>query len=484
MSGKKKKKASTLIGLVVVLALLVAGYVLYTHIDEEQKEEKAAKEASKNKDITVLKEDEKEYTALSIKSGKEKMDLTRENQTWSMEGEKEFPLNEEAVEKILSTLSSLTAKRELKNQEDASIAEYGLKEPEVTIDAKRKDGSILTVEIGDKLPIDGNYYFRLGKESTVYVIEPMIETKLNVTRSDLLRMPPSTNITVDQLEEIQLVKLGKGGFHFIYDKNNPYDHTGASLFSWYTESKDKMPINVDSNKASKLFQSFLNNEVEKAVDYGDKALKEYDLEKPKATIYMRYKETKDSKKEVETYLHVGKQDQNGDYYVTFNNDNIVYLMSKDELDTKLSYREEDYLSDYLLLADIAKLSGLKITTEETTYDYHMKKEKVKDKDGKEEEKTVYYYKDQPFENEMTFKQFYNLVISLKLKEAVKKGTVASGTPILTIEFDNQDGSKNVEQFYPYDESSYLVNINGVSMYLTDKKAIDQFKEKQIIQIKE
>lgn len=479
MSGKKRRSnhGITLVSLLFVTVLLIAGYLLYTNHKQEKEEEaaKAEKERQAAANTTFcINEEENQFELISIQTSDGTIALKENEDKWQLEDEVEFPLDQGKVEEISETLAKLSVSKTVV-EAASDLGEFGLSQPSTVITAKCIDGSEFTLNIGDQLNISTDYYCSVGEQNTVYVLPFSVGTKLLVSKEDLFYIPEDISLNASQIREIQLSTKTQGNFHLIYDENNPFDYTGMNKYKWYSADNNRYPINVDEYSVSSLLEDFSNYSIQEGIDYGMEAMKTYGLTDPEGTIYLRYVDENDSNKEVEYRIHLGNHDEAGNYYISLNDDQVVYFMLTYQLTDKLAYKESDIIGNYTQLVDIRSVSNMQITSESVNDTYTFENLTATDEDGNEKISTT-FKKNGVLQDESEFRKFYTKVISLRKSGLLTYDDTVSGQLRLTIHFTLSNGRELMVCYYDYDDDNYAVTINGNAQFTADKSEIDEFMQ--------
>lgn len=477
MSGKKRRSnhGITLVSLLLVTVLLSVSYLLYTNHQQklEDDEAKAEEERQAAANATfIINEEENQFTSISIQSSDGTFALKENGDKWQLDDEEDFPLDEDKVKVMSDLLSKLSASKTVA-EEAKDMSEFGLNQPNTVVTAKRADDSEFVLNIGDKLNISAYYYCSLGDNSTVYVLPADVSSKFLLSKEDLFYIPDDITLTASQIREIQLSTKTQGNFHIIYDENNPYDYTGMSKYKWYSVDQNRYPINVDELAVSPLIEDFLTYSIQEGVDYGEEAMKAYGLADPEGTIYIRYVDENDPNKEMEYRIQLGNHDEAGNYYISLNDDQVVYFMLAYQLTEKLAYKESDILSNMTHLVDITSVSNMEIYSENVNDTYTFETTTFTDEDGNETTNTT-FKKDGVLQDDSEFRSFYIKVISLKKNGILTYDDSVSGEPILKIHFTLTNGRELTVCYYDYDDSNYAVTINGNAQFTADKAEIDEF----------
>ena len=162
-----KKKSVNLITAVGVLVVLSGAYVgVKTYVAKQDAEEAEADEEESQEIISIASDDVK-----SVKFVMDKKEVTfeKDGDSWVKSDETAFPVDQDKMDTLISSLSSVKAERTLEDVEDAS--EYELAQQENTITVTMEDGSETVIRVGMENDSTSQEYIDLDKDSsTVYVV--------------------------------------------------------------------------------------------------------------------------------------------------------------------------------------------------------------------------------------------------------------------------------------------------------------------------
>jgi hypothetical protein len=148
------------LGLVIVAVLLAGYYYWYEVKGGEQR--KAAEEAAQR--IFQLKKDA--IDAVTITRGQEVIKLVKDaNEGWMLAEPVRAKADQRTVDEVLDGL--VEGKRDKVIAEQAAdLADFGLKEPSLVVDASLKDTPIpVALQIGARTPTMTGYYAREGEQT-------------------------------------------------------------------------------------------------------------------------------------------------------------------------------------------------------------------------------------------------------------------------------------------------------------------------------
>lgn len=322
------KSSTKLIAGLATLAVIFGGYYGLKVYNARQEEKEAEEEAYRD---TAAEVAEDEVTSLSFQIDGEKTTFLHEDDAWKLEGDDTFPVNAEKMTEILSYLEPLQVEQTL--EDAAEISEYGLDEPANELEVKEKDGTTVTVAIGDNNSTTGNDYMMLnGETGTVYTI---LTDLSNALSEDLYDYASGEELPSMMAEYIVGVDVERESGDYSLRKEDD---------TWSLKDSDKAldQDTIDSAISGLGYLSFTNfvaHNCEDASEYG------IDEDSPRITIH--YDETAkyeyegsetESEEEIvkETVvLLVGDTDENGDYYVQQEGSKEVHTISATALQTFL-----------------------------------------------------------------------------------------------------------------------------------------------------
>ena len=271
---KKSVNLITAVGVLVVLSGAYAGVKAYV---ANQDAAEAEKEEEENPEILSIASDD----VKSIKFVIDKKEVTFEKagDSWIKSDETDFPLDQDKVEALISSLNSVTAERTLENVENA--AEYELDQPENTITVTTQDGETTVIQLGMENSSTSQEYIDLNDDSsTVYVVSNSVFSSFEGTLYDFAKS--GTFPTVDSSTVRMISVDGKDSSYVVEkDENNLWSITGGGD----TEK-------ADSAKATSLASSLSSMAYDSFVNYNcsEDQLSQYGLDKPYGKITVDYQE--------------------------------------------------------------------------------------------------------------------------------------------------------------------------------------------------
>ena len=272
-----KKKSVNLITAVGVLVVLSGAYVgVKAYVAKQEAADTESAEEENPEIISIASADVK-----SIKFVIDKKEVTfeKDGDSWVKSDETGFPVDQDKIDTLVSSLNSIKAERTLENVEDAS--EYELDQPENTITVTTEDGETTVIQLGMENDSTSQEYIDLNEDSsTVYVVSNSTFSSFEGTLYDFAKS--GVFPTVDSSTVSKISVDGKDSSYVVEkDENNFWNITG-----------DGETEKADSAKATSLASALSSVAYASFVNYNcaEDELSQYGLDKPYAEITVCYQE--------------------------------------------------------------------------------------------------------------------------------------------------------------------------------------------------
>ena len=272
-----KKKSVNLITAVGVLVVLSGAYVgVKAYVAKQEAADTESAEEENPEIISIASADVK-----SIKFVIDKKEVTfeKDGDSWVKSDETDFPVDQDKIDTLVSSLNSIKAERTLENVEDAS--EYELDQPENTITVTTEDGETTVIQLGMENDSTSQEYIDLNEDSsTVYVVSNSTFSSFEGTLYDFAKS--GVFPTVDSSTVSKISVEGKDSSYVVEkDENNFWNITG-----------DGETEKADSAKATSLASALSSMAYSSYVNYNcaEDEFSQYGLDKPYAEITVDYQE--------------------------------------------------------------------------------------------------------------------------------------------------------------------------------------------------
>lgn len=485
MPKRKRKNAVTLILLLFALAGLTGFYIWYTNREPVTEEDKEETELALS---TIISED---IVSLHYKYQDTDLTLQREGERWVSEADINRPINQDRVNSILGVIDDIRALRIIAEKPER-LEDYGLAAPTTYLQATRRDGSKVTLQLGEKAATGNGYYALVNEDDRVYLLANSYGSGLSFTNSDMTAVAENLTIEAGNIRRIAVDNRDSEDFELLYQENHGLDNSGSSMFPWLIVKPFTKGYTADSSAVSALMENYVTFDFIKAVEYAPAELGKYDLADPSSAIRLEYLVTRKEKLETpeknpdtgeelsektyyepkELVLYVGSLDEDNNYYVKLNGDNAVYTMDKDTIDKMVEVDTFHLLNKFIAIPNIDMVDRIDMSIDGIAYTMSMERSKDRNEKG-EELKTAYFYNQSEAEEDV-FKKVYQKIISASYDAPIMEEINTDGiSPKLTIAFYLNDEKRTVlkTSYLPYNDSFYIINNEEISFF-ADKRKID------------
>ena len=482
-----KKKYTSLIAVVAVLAAMIGVYLLipekkeetetqaeihqiinidpakieniqYVDGDESVQVHKTVEKVEQpNEDKEDSSEEDKKDSAEDKKeesSGDKKEDKTTEEiVTWICKDLNE-EINQQLITSSITSLSTLVADRLItENAED--LAQYGLDNPTKKIIITMEDGSTIELLIGNEILSEGNFYAKLSSDNNVYMLTgTKIEgffVKKSAVRNIVL---PSSSLLGPQVNTID-IEVNDGSYISMRKESG----------KWYVYSPYENEILVDNGTIESFISSIVNMKATDVIEIKPERIGEYKLNEPASKIKIS-----DLNNEYELSFSEGID---GKIYLMINGANKVYTLSE--------YNAPDIPDSAFnvivknpLYFNAEETSEITINQKEGSKDiWDLATTKTTEGTGAEAKEvvTTTYKLNGEEKDDKYFKVFAGLLEKLEVKSQLESVPETSEEVVSVI----IEGESKVEaKFYDYDENDdfYVLELNGNKLFLMEKKLVD------------
>ena len=257
-----KQTTKTLVGLLVLLLVAggIASVALWAGKDAQKKAE------AKEKSEKLFDFDKAHVRELRLsKDGHPVARLVKGEKSWKLAQPVEAEADDTAVDSLLSSLSGLKQKKDLPDEKD--LKSFGLDQPKLEVAVKLDDGKEQGLQIGTDNSFDNTLYAKKLGDSTVRVIDAYQKTALEKTAFDLRDKKVAH---LDDAAELKRIDVAGVKSPYVLEKDGTtWKVNGAAADAG---AADRVASALKSLRATAVA-------AEKAG-----SLKEFGLDKPKATV--------------------------------------------------------------------------------------------------------------------------------------------------------------------------------------------------------
>ena len=162
-----------------MLAALVAATFGMKWYNKNKEEEKSAEQEAAT--IYISKVDTDQITAFSYEIDQVTYSFTKNGDTWTYDDDPSLDIDEDKINTMLETFSSLTATDEITYDD---LSDFGLDNPTDLVTYTTDDGST-SIYVGNKNDMLGSYYVMTGEDSKVYLTTTSLADLFSKTIEDL-----------------------------------------------------------------------------------------------------------------------------------------------------------------------------------------------------------------------------------------------------------------------------------------------------------
>ena len=184
-----RKQTKQILALVGVLAVCIGAYagLRAWNAGAEAREEAAAVYVAQLTDVTTL----------SFDHGGGMLAFTKSGETWTLDGDADFPVDGTYLDSLASSLEHVKAERTLEDPDE--LADYGLEEPAYTLTAGTADGESVTLYLGDLDSSTANRYAMREGDARIYTVSATLATLMDYDLLDLMELPDLPSLSKSTL---------------------------------------------------------------------------------------------------------------------------------------------------------------------------------------------------------------------------------------------------------------------------------------------
>lgn len=305
--------------------------------------------------------------------------------------------------------------------------------------------------IGDYLPTGGGYYAMYEGRAAVYALDTSTEYILKSCESyvsPILSMPTASE-DYYQTERFTLAVDGEPYISVEYMDEAERTKTASTSYYKMVVPENYVPSASNYDEILKTFNNFVGSQVMRfgPVDEAMKAkdLKEYGLDEPKYEIYYRYND-------IDNYVLVSKQNEDGSYYAYSVMFNIVARVEQQTLKF-LNWNFIDFIDKPMFQKNINDIESIEIKGKDVHEVFNIT--------GTDTTLTVTPKSTlTPFTPQQldSFKKLYIKLLSLSLENYTESKSKDEWAMTFTVK--TRGGVEYVYDFYNYSTRRCYFTING------------------------
>ena len=424
------KRARTLKILIGVLVALVIITIVVIKIGEYRERMETYEEV-----VFSFDEDKVDRFSFSIGAAAH-CDLTKDkNGIWLLDKEVQYPINQELVQELISCINNYEAKFKIINPE---LSVYGLERPEhsatVTI-----GGESMTINFGDKSPIEGERYFSVG-DGFVYIAKTDVAEKFEVDNNDLMAFEKFPD--VKQFTRLRIT--GANELDVIYKENAGWCYSDSFVF--YTKVYGQyMPC------SSKYVENTINAVWTALTDYyatydiKDEDLETYNLKDPERTVEISYLDEDDE--EHTEIVYMSPRTISGAKFFHRVGSKYIIHMNDENYEKFLNASYNTLRPSEMILADWSTVKQVIVNVDGEKATFDVKK------DG---QKTLFYLDGE----EVDLDAFSRDVNKLEYIDFLDEASLKRREAQIQFVFDSEKWPSMTCEIYKYNGSTCVVKVDG------------------------
>ena len=499
---KNRKKA-----LIIAMICLAAAAVLYLLVVKMNQKEANSESDDSDDSLVISSVDSGQITAISYEKDGKSLPFIKEDGTWYDAEDKKFPVNQDSLTTMTNTLGAVSATRKLEKPE--ALSEYGLDSPVLTVRYTASDGKEAEFIVGDTNDAAGGAYLKISGDDAVYLVSSDFADSFNSDIYQLADMESFPTITSDSITDISVNSNG----HTLEIKND--SEGGQTVLE-----NGKEQENCASSSASQFISAVTGITFKSHVEYNCKDLSKYGLDQPTADVTVDYTTTEtvssgdsddsesanstddtkaasaesaaentsetadtgetETETEAETVkvakqvvLHIGSQNDDGDYYAAMDGSKEVHVISADTIKELIGKKASDFIDNEILSGTLSNAKSIDVTIGSDSW--HLAKEEVAESETEAETEEKWYEGDK--EIALTdLSSVYSDLSGMSAEKILDTAAKPTGDAAISVTVKWEDDTETTISFTAYDSSFHLAEINGEARKLVNKRDVEKLVE--------
>ena len=499
---KNRKKA-----LIIAMICLAAAAVLYLLVVKMNQKEANSESDDSDDSLVISSVDSGQITAISYEKDGKSLSFIKEDGTWYDAEDKKFPVNQDSLTTMTNTLGAVSATRKLEKPE--ALSEYGLDSPVLTVRYTASDGKEAEFIVGDTNDAAGGAYLKISGDDAVYLVSSDFADSFNSDIYQLADMESFPTITSDSITDISVNSNG----HTLEIKND--SEGGQTVLE-----NGKEQENCASSSASQFISAVTGITFKSHVEYNCKDLSKYGLDQPTADVTVDYTTTEtvssgdsddsesanstddtkaasaesaaentsetadtgetETETEAETVkvakqvvLHIGSQNDDGDYYAAMDGSKEVHVISADTIKELIGKKASDFIDNEILSGTLSNAKSIDVTIGSDSW--HLAKEEVAESETEAETEEKWYEGDT--EIALTdLSSVYSDLSGMSAEKILDTAAKPTGDAAISVTVKWEDDTETTVSFTAYGSSFHLAEINGEARKLVNKRDVEKLVE--------
>ena len=350
-------------------------------------------------DQVITQYDPTAYDKISLFRDDISLDLELVDGQWFDKADHTFPISNEAVEEMLTSLNEMHACFLIEGVKN--LDPYGLGYPTASLTATGSNGAKQYIALGAYSALDENRYVNVD-DGLVYMVEQDPLKYISTNRDDYI-----DHFSVPMFEKVTAITVsGDDSLKAVYDPDGVYEYSGR--YNYYdVQGGGHVPLKDSLVEEFSSFMTRINLKLYVSYNASDEELAQYGLAEPLRSIKVDGVDADGNP--VGYTIHVGTvkdggaADENGAptdaYYARFEGSRVVYNLSEMNFNVLTSVSRGGLRPPEVFAPDWSKVEGFTFTIEGRSYEVHRElapeemQPKPKDDDEEQPEPVYLWYID-------------------------------------------------------------------------------------------
>ena len=468
------KKSKLLLVFALVLIIVVGGYLLLRslHLNDQ-------KDDGSETGTIIYAADANALEKIVIK-GEEDYTLEKgADGIWSCNEHADFSIDQDVIGNAVALLSNIEATETM--PKDSSPSDYGFDDPSMQIETVGSGQAKHTIVLGIQNPVTQEYDCMQDDDKTIYLVDGKYHDLFSSGITGFAQVETLPDLASSHVTDLLLELRDDEDMHFHYYIDGTDEVYNYSEF-WFYDSPDYGLMPLESVSFGEYVDGITSTEFERPVALATAdAMTEYGFDDPIAVVTYEYEKIYDGGHSGQVRILVS--DATGDdkmFYGMIEGGEYIYKMGKSNFTRMYVVGLHEYLIPVALPIDLTTIDTVDITTA----------------DGKT--RTVKYEAVQPDVEGATITEFKYYVNGEEMNEDDAYAwrlmfNILRAEYCDTFRFDLDDFDydqtpyvtvtvhRNTEKYdtlvlrlYPFDNSFYVADFDGLHIQLFNKNMINNF----------
>lgn len=172
-------------------------------------------------------------------------------------------------------------------------------------------------------------------------------------------------------------------------------------------------------------------------------------------------------------LHIGSQNDDGDYYAAMDGSKEVHVISADTIKELIGKKASDFIDNEILSGTLSNAKSIDVTIGSDSW--HLAKEEVAESETEAETEEKWYEGDKEIaltDLSSLFTVIFPVV--LRRRSLIQRQNQPGMRP--SVSLSREDDTETTISFTAYDSSFHLAEINGEARKLVNKRDVEKLVE--------